>query len=502
MIDIKNISIVYDDFKAVENISFSVKKGEMFGILGPNGSGKTTLLKGISGTQSLYKGKVYIEGKEISEYSPKQLAQLVAVLPQQANISFQYTVEETVKLGRYPYKKGWFHPYTEEDDSIVEQAMKWTGVYSFKERYFQTLSGGERQRVLLARALAQQPKVLLLDEPTNHLDIFYQMELFTLLRNWVEEKGLTVIAIFHDLNMASLFCDRLLLMNNGKMISLDQVNYVLTEQSLKEVYDVTLKRNEHPLCPKPIIMFVPEQNKFEPISFSENFKVIKTSNHIYLQSKKPLRTLSSAMIGAGFSWRTAFVNRHVHKNYNEKEPILEYEHYLKQFNVKKNDVVAMMTAAYLEDAVFITKKEENFKLQCVVTAGVGNAVDASKSYERKDIYPHPGTINTWVFIEGNLPDSAFVEAMVTATEAKTKALADLQVKDSETKTIATGTSTDSILIAATQTGTTLSYAGSITPLGRTIGKIVYETTKLAIERNLKRCLNGSSITSSPSGSLY
>lgn len=492
MIEIEHVTISYDGFPAVQDVSFSVQKGEMFGILGPNGSGKTTLLKGISGTIPLNEGNIFLEEKSITKFLARQLAQKVAVLPQQSDISFQYTVEETVKLGRYPYKKGWFHPYTKEDEQMVKQAMEWTGVDTFKHRFFQTLSGGERQRVLLARALAQEPEVLLLDEPTNHLDIFYQMELFTLLRKWVEEKGLTVIAIFHDLNMASLFCDRLLLMDNGKVVSLDDVNYVLTEQALKEVYKVTLKRNEHPLCPKPTIMFVPESKKHAVPSFRENFSVTKTTEYIYIHSKKPLRTLSSAMIGDGYSWRTAFVNRHVHKNYHELDPIGEYIKYLQALHIKQSDAVAMMTAAYLEDAVFLFHQEDDFNLYCVVTAGISNAVDVSKSYDRKDVHPRPGTINIWLFIEGSLPDAAFVQAMMTATEAKTKALFDLQVLDPETNTLATGTSTDSVLIAATQTGIDLPYAGTITLLGRSIGKVVYEATKTAIERNLVRWNHGSS----------
>ena len=209
MLNVQHVSGGYSNESVLKDISFEVKRGELFGILGPNGSGKTTLLKMISGILPITTGEIYIKGKRLQEYSAKQLAQIVAVLSQHSSQSFSYTVKETVSLGRYAHQKGWFQTWSNEDEEIVQRVMNQTGVSAFQNKNIQELSGGEKQRVFLAQALAQEPEILLLDEPTNHLDLSYQKELLDLLKHWTTENGLTVISIFHDLNLAGLYCDRL-----------------------------------------------------------------------------------------------------------------------------------------------------------------------------------------------------------------------------------------------------------------------------------------------------
>lgn len=485
MIKAVNISGGYHQKKVIHNVSFEVNKGEIFGILGPNGSGKSTILKMLSGQFPLSEGAIYIKDNPIQEYKIKELAKIVAVLPQHYDISFSYTVKETVKLGRYAYQKGIFPSWSKEDEEAVQNAIKLTDISQFEDCPLDLLSGGERQRVFLARALAQEPEILLLDEPTNHLDIHHQMQLFDSLQQWVKERQLTVVAIFHDLNMASLYCSRLLLLNEGKVISLDEPQNVLLEEPLCNVYKTKLIRKQHPDVPTPLITVSPRRYPIDDPIFSL-LKTKQSPETIIVESIKPLKTLSSAVMNSGFSWSKFFVNRHVDRNYNCDDPFSEMKEYLHKIGIDTTHTVAMMTAAKLEDAVYKSEEMDDFSIYVVVTAGLTNAVDVSRAYLRTDLIRTPNTINTWIFIDGNLPDAAFVQAVMTATEAKVRAVQENQIIDPETNTLATGTSTDSLLVAATQTGHFLEYAGTITPLGKVIGQTVFNATNEAIQKYLNR----------------
>lgn len=485
---VNSISGGYNECNIVNNISFSVNKGEVLGILGPNGSGKTTLLKLISGLLPINEGEIILDGRPLTAYSSKELAKVIAVLPQNSETSFSYTVKDIVALGRYPYQSGFFHSKTAYDDQIVNEAMKQTSVLQFEKKYLHNLSGGEQQRVLLARALAQEPKLLLLDEPTNHLDISFQISLLDSLKSLAKEKALTVVAILHDLNMASLYCDRILLLDEGNQVDLNKPTNVMEERQLKKVYKTSLKRREHPVVPRPLITLLPKNEGEEHGDMLQMLKIYKSDEIISIESPVQFKTLSSAVIGAGFSWERTFVNRHVHKNYNCADAQEEFKAFLRSRNIDDRETVGMMTAANLEDAVFLEKIEKEYALFVMVTVGISNAVDASRAYLYENDASKIGTINTWVFIEGNLTEAAFVQAMVTATEAKVKALSDEEVNDPVMKTIATGTSTDSIMIAATQSGKEFMYAGTITDLGKGIGYAVHEATVEAIRRNKRRLL--------------
>ncbi|HEY9577729.1 MAG TPA: ABC transporter ATP-binding protein, partial [Pseudobacillus sp.] len=251
MIQIEKLSGGYDSKLIIRELSFSVQKGELFGILGPNGSGKTTLLKMISGIVPAGRGSIRIKGKKIIDYKPKDLAKRLAVLPQLTPQAFSYTVKETVSLGRYAHQSGLFPIWREEDEQAVRKAMEQTGTMQFAETSLEELSGGERQRVFLAQALAQEPEILLLDEPTNHLDLSFQKELLDLLKKMASETGLTIISIFHDLNLASLYCDRLLLMEEGEMHGLGIPSEVLKEEPIQQVYKTAIHQRPHPEVPKP-----------------------------------------------------------------------------------------------------------------------------------------------------------------------------------------------------------------------------------------------------------
>src|SRR5690625_2426482 len=486
MLKVHNVSGGYSNHPVIKEVDFSVEEGEFFGILGPNGSGKTTLLKMISGLIPLRSGAVFFQEKNLSNFTKKELAKKIAVLPQLTMQTFAYTVKDTVALGRYAYQQGIFQYWTKTDEKIVQRVMKQTNITDFAERSLHELSGGEQQRVFLAQALTQEPDILLLDEPTNHLDLAHQKELLDLLKTSAKQDGLTVISIFHDLNLASLYCDQLLLLHNGKTKTIETPDQVLTESIVKEVYKTEVKKYPHPEIPKPQLHLLPNitKRKSDELMINESLLVVKPE-HIALTSPLPLRTLSSGISGSGIGWHSHFVNRHVDKDYDCKDHLQDMNAYLIRHTFNPHETVGMMTAVYPEDVSFSTFKEEFFSIFVVVTAGVGNAVDSARAKLHHMTSPI-GTINIWIFVNGHMTDEAYIQAVMTATETKTKVLQELNVMDQYTGTIATGTSTDSILIASTQQGEKLPYAGTATPLGRLIGKSVYSETKQAILKSQKR----------------
>ena len=234
------------------------------------------------------------------------------------------------------------------------------------------------------------------------------------------------------------------------------------------------------------MMLLPERSSFELSEENVNEDCLTVYDEfVLLKAGSPLRTMSSGVIGSGTGWHDTFVNRHVDRNYNCSNHREEMAGFLKENGFDPSDTVGMMTAVEAEDVVFQLYEEMDFSVLVVVTAGVGNAVDVSKSHEH-EYQVRTGTINTWLFINGELTEEAFIQCIMTATEAKVKVLHDLEVKDANTGTLATGTSTDSILIAATQKGKQLEFAGTITPLGKLIGKGVYECTLEAIQKSSRR----------------
>ncbi|WP_462409698.1 adenosylcobinamide amidohydrolase [Neobacillus sp. Marseille-QA0830] len=485
MLKLQHVSGGYLGDAVIKDVSFEVEKGELFGILGPNGSGKTTLLKMISGVLPILEGEILMSGKSLQDFSPKQLAQKVAVLSQHSSESFSYTVKETVSLGRYAHQTGLFQSWSKQDEAVVQRVMNQVGVGDFQDKNIQDLSGGERQRVFLAQALAQEPEILLLDEPTNHLDLSFQKELLDLLSQWTAENKLTVVSIFHDLNLAGLYCTRLLLLEKGTINIQHVPAEVLKEERIKEVYQTSIQQHPHPTVAAPQMVLLPE-NHFLDRTMEITEEMLSISpGLITLESPVDLRTMSSGVTGSGTGWHRTFINRHVDKDYNCEDHVAEMSAFLRAKGYEPTETVGMMTAVFLEDVEFKRLTDDGFSILVVVTAGVGNAIDVSKS--EAHVYEMvPGTINTWIFVNGTLTDEAFIQSIMTATEAKTKALHDLQIQDRVTGTIATGTSTDSILVAATQAGRKLEFAGTITPLGTMIGKAVYQCTTEAVQNSQKR----------------
>lgn len=479
MLQVDDISGGYGDDLVVKSVTFNVKKGEVLGILGPNGSGKSTLLKIISGILPSKSGTVIIDGQQDGLYSQKEFARKVAVLPQLHAHAFSHTVRETVELGRYPHQSGLFSSWSAEDERAVDEAMKSTAITRYAKQSIELLSGGEQQRVFVAQALAQQAPILLLDEPTNHLDIAHQQQLLDTIRREAVDKGLTVISVFHDINLASLYCDRLLLMDDGKISKIGIPQEVVKEEAVETVYQARIKTQPHPELPKPQITLLPEIEEAvsQTVITKKDFEV--SAEYVVLRADHALKTLSSAVHNAGIGWYRTFVNRHVDRNYHVDDVQLEMATYLETYGFSLTETVGMMTAVTTEHVEIEEYQGDFGTILIAVTAGIGNAVDVSAALTR-DEKPRIGTINTWVIINGQLPDEAFIQAMVTATEAKAKALQVEEVKDPLTGTIATGTSTDSILVAATQQGDKLPYAGPITPLGKLVAHGVYDCTVRAV----------------------
>lgn len=484
MLTVQNISGGYQTQPVVKNVSFQVGKGKILGILGPNGSGKSTLLKIISGVLKPQDGQVLIEGQTVESYPVKQLAKKMAVLPQLHASSFSNTVYDAVSLGRYPHQSGFFSSWSKEDEEAVQNAMQQTGVTRYQEHYLEQLSGGEQQRVFIAQALAQNAELLLLDEPTNHLDIAHQKQILDMIRQQVEQNGLTVVSIFHDINLASLYCDELLLLENGEVRAFGLPHEVVLREQIEAVYQARITTYPHPELPKPQITMLPAEETRRPFAHVavQDFRI--TKDYIEYTAKAPLKVVSSAVHNAGMGWYECFLNRAVSPHYEINQVDDETIAFLQQHQFSPTNTVVMLTAVETSCVEIRTFSSGDCEIVVMVTAGVGNGLDVTKAYLRDDPF-HIGTVNTWVFVNGKLSDEAFIQAMITATEAKTKAFADQQVIDQQTKTIATGTATDSLLIAATQQGEEMPYAGPITAIGKLIGRGVFESTVAAIKKYKK-----------------
>ena len=222
--------------KLLDGVTLHADQGQLVGLIGPNGAGKSTLLRAISGILSYREGAVRLEGADLKSLSAREIAAGLALVPQIAPYTHGFTCIELVLMGRYPHL-GRFQIEGKDDDRIARDAMRLTETGQFADRTLDTLSGGERQRVFVSRALAQQPRVLLLDEPTSNLDVLHQLKVFDLVRRLVDD-GLTAIAAIHDLNMAARYCDRLVLLNRGRVIAEGSPEDVLSPETMESAFGV------------------------------------------------------------------------------------------------------------------------------------------------------------------------------------------------------------------------------------------------------------------------
>ncbi|MEC3736973.1 heme ABC transporter ATP-binding protein [Bacillus safensis] len=327
MIQVKEIRGGYGEKEVIRGINLEVKQGEFLGILGPNGSGKTTLLKMMAGILAPMSGEVRLGGHLIQSYQPKTLAQKMAVLPQKTDQAFSFTVEETVQFGRYPYQKGWLQSVTQEDVQVVTKVMEQTGVAQFKDQSIHELSGGEQQRVYLAQALAQQPEYLLLDEPTSFLDLAYQKDLLDLIKEETASSRLTVIGVFHDVNIASLYCDRLLLLHEGKTDMLGMPHHVLTTERINRVYETNVTPLQHPFRANPQLMVEPAApSKASIVNIADGWRTYGSEGMTF-SINQPLRILSSHKKNGGFFWKRSIGTgtKTLHEQLESAEDMLFFE---------------------------------------------------------------------------------------------------------------------------------------------------------------------------------
>jgi iron complex transport system ATP-binding protein len=237
LLNIDGVECRYGSTKILENVNFSATDGDFIGIIGPNGSGKTTLLKSISQVLKPSKGTIFLDKTDVYTIKSVDLAKQMAVVPQESNIGFSFTALDIVLMGRNPHMKR-FQMETEKDLAIVKEAMTKTNTWQLADRPINELSGGERQRVIIARALAQQPKILLLDEPLTHLDMINQLELMDLVKDLCLKEHLIVLAVIHDLNLAARYCNSVLLIKGSRIFAAGPVEEVLTSENIKTVFRV------------------------------------------------------------------------------------------------------------------------------------------------------------------------------------------------------------------------------------------------------------------------
>lgn len=234
-LQINDCSFSYNIQLVLDHISMQISEGEVVSIIGPNGSGKSTLLRCICRVLQPRGGVVYLNNQDVAHLKPRELACLLGYVPQSGAEVFPLTVYEAVLLGRKPYLSWGVGP---KDREIVDRILRFMKIEEFALKYINEMSGGEKQRVLIARALAQEPEVLMLDEPTSNLDIKHQLEVLGLMQKFAHEGGMTVIMVLHDLNLASRFSDKLVLINEGKVFASGPPAAVLNPANIRAVYDV------------------------------------------------------------------------------------------------------------------------------------------------------------------------------------------------------------------------------------------------------------------------
>jgi iron complex transport system ATP-binding protein len=263
-IEIKGVSFNFKSVKALENVTAEIESGSFVGLLGPNGSGKTTLLKCLSGLLKPKIGSIYLDGKNLNVFSGNELAKIFSTVFTTAIETPQMEVFDIMATARHPWT-GWLGILNSKDITVINEALEKLEIKDFIARQFNELSDGQKQKVLIARALAQEPKVLLLDEPAAHLDIKHQIEVLGVIKKITREKDLITIGALHDINLAALFCDFIILLNKGKIVSIGPTESVLTSENIEKVFNIRVIIKKHPITDSIYIM---------PI-YTEEFKTVQ-----------------------------------------------------------------------------------------------------------------------------------------------------------------------------------------------------------------------------------
>ncbi len=257
LITARNITAGYGRETILKGLDLAIRRGEFVGLAGPNGSGKTTLVRVLSNVLPPWRGRLSYRGRDFSDWDPGELARRRAVVPQNRGGDIDLAVEDLVLLGRLPYFRSFQWRPRLEDVAAVVWALEATASTELGKKNFRDLSGGEQQRVLIAVALASEPELLILDEPTLHLDLGYQQEIFRLLRRLHQERGMTILTVLHDLNLASAYCDRLVFLKEGMVWKDGPTGELITRGHLSQLYRARLEVLPHPETGRPLIFSGP-----------------------------------------------------------------------------------------------------------------------------------------------------------------------------------------------------------------------------------------------------
>jgi iron complex transport system ATP-binding protein len=253
MLKIEGLSVYYGERRVLNDVSLEVRSGEVVALIGPNGAGKSTLIRAVSGVIPVRSGRIEVDHTDVTGLSFMRRARRISVVPQAASLPPAFTVWETVLLGRTPYLN-FLGQTSTADEALARRALEQVDMFQLRESRMDEISGGEQQRVLLARALAQDTPILLMDEPTAHLDLRHQIDLLKLITAQARAKGLTVLAALHDLNLASLFADRIAIIENGQLCAAGNPAETLTPEILGSVYRVPVSVVRHPQSGAPLVI--------------------------------------------------------------------------------------------------------------------------------------------------------------------------------------------------------------------------------------------------------
>uniref|UniRef100_A0A7V0Z5G1 ABC transporter ATP-binding protein n=1 Tax=candidate division WOR-3 bacterium TaxID=2052148 RepID=A0A7V0Z5G1_UNCW3 len=243
-IELSNVNFSYNDKNVLKDINLHIEKGEFTGIIGPNGAGKSTILRIMAGILKNFKGDVRVMNRDIKAIKQKELARVIGFVPQETHFQYNYSVEDIITMGRYPYLQP-FQRFGKDDIEAVEWAIEKSGLDEFRARPVKFISSGERQMVVICRALAQKPEILLLDEPTSHLDIKHQVRIMELLKG-LNQNGMTIVVVNHDLNLSSRFCKKLILLRKGSIYKTGTPEMIIDKKIVMDVYGVETEIIIHP----------------------------------------------------------------------------------------------------------------------------------------------------------------------------------------------------------------------------------------------------------------
>lgn len=254
MIHIRNLRAGYSDKVIFENLNLSFSREEFVSIIGPNGSGKSTLLKLITGFLSKEKGEVEVSGKRVEKWETQELAKLISYIPQENFIQYNFTVEEIILMGRYPFISIW-QDYSKSDKAVVDQIIKELNLEELRHKYINQLSGGEKQRTLVGRAIAQDTQYILLDETFSHLDINHQIETLNILKSLHREHGKSIIMVSHNINLSANYSQRIIAIKEGKIVADGTPSEVVTTDNLQRLFNIELSVVTNPITHEPNIIY-------------------------------------------------------------------------------------------------------------------------------------------------------------------------------------------------------------------------------------------------------